>query len=241
MLKKLLPAGMAFPYDFGFLPGTKGEDGDPLDVIVISEFPTFPGCSVECRIIGAFVISQTESAQSSKSIRNDRFIAIPVESEIYSKVDTIKDLPKQIVTELEAFFINYMQLEGKRITVERRISASQSTKLIQKCKDIGTKKLLFEIFVPLHNQDGKSFPDSHFDKLRDLLLDKFGGVTVYHRSPVKGIWHGHNDSAEEDKLIIFEVMTVTAEKEFWNTLKSDLEKRFQQDEILIRVSRISMV
>jgi inorganic pyrophosphatase len=49
---KILPEGMVFPYDFGFLPSTKGEDGDPLDVLVLIEEPTFPGCAVECRLVG---------------------------------------------------------------------------------------------------------------------------------------------------------------------------------------------
>lgn len=52
-LKKILPAGMVFPFDFGFIPVTKGGDGDPLDIIIISEFKSFPGCAMECRIIGA--------------------------------------------------------------------------------------------------------------------------------------------------------------------------------------------
>jgi len=51
-LKKVLPAGMAFPYDFGFLPSTKGGDGDPLDVLVLMDEPAFPGCVLKCRVIG---------------------------------------------------------------------------------------------------------------------------------------------------------------------------------------------
>lgn len=52
-MKKVLPAGLVFPYDFGFIPNTKGEDGDPLDIIVLSEHALFPGCIVECKIIGS--------------------------------------------------------------------------------------------------------------------------------------------------------------------------------------------
>jgi inorganic pyrophosphatase len=51
-LKKVLPAGMALPYDFGFLPSTKGGDGDPLDVLVLMDEPAFPGCVLKCRVIG---------------------------------------------------------------------------------------------------------------------------------------------------------------------------------------------
>lgn len=52
MLKKTLPAGMSFPYDFGFVPSTKAEDGDPIDVLVLMDEPTFPGCLVDVRVIG---------------------------------------------------------------------------------------------------------------------------------------------------------------------------------------------
>src|SRR5882724_761988 len=57
-LKKILPSGMMFPYDFGFIPGTRGEDGDPLDIIVISEFQSFPGCKMKCRVIGGIKAEQ---------------------------------------------------------------------------------------------------------------------------------------------------------------------------------------
>jgi len=76
-LKKILPAGMVFPYDFGFIAGTKGEDGDPLDIIVISDFHSFPGCIIKCKVIGCIEAEQSERKGSDKMIRDDRFIAIP--------------------------------------------------------------------------------------------------------------------------------------------------------------------
>ena len=99
-LKKILPQGMSFPFDFGFIPGTKGEDGDPLDVIVISEFPAFSGCLMDCRIIGGFKAKQSKEAGSTKRIRNDRFIAIPQCSLFFEKIETVKDLPEKIIREL---------------------------------------------------------------------------------------------------------------------------------------------
>src|SRR5689334_8821768 len=96
-LKKILPAGMVFPFDFGFIPDTKGGDGDPLDVILLSEFHSFPGCAVECRIIGAITAEQTEK---KKKMRNDRFLAIPVHATLFKKIGSIEDLPKEIMDEL---------------------------------------------------------------------------------------------------------------------------------------------
>src|SRR5688572_32148113 len=59
-LSKVMPEGHVFPFDFGFLPRTKGEDGDPIDVLVLMDEPVVPGCVVECRLIGVFQINQTE-------------------------------------------------------------------------------------------------------------------------------------------------------------------------------------
>src|SRR5690348_5029710 len=95
-LKKILPAGMVFPFDFGFIPGTKGEDGDPLDAIIISELKTFPGCIMECRITGGITAKQTEKG---KTVRNDRFIAIPEVSQLFSNIQELKDLPAEVITQ----------------------------------------------------------------------------------------------------------------------------------------------
>lgn len=240
-LKKILPLGMIFPFDFGFLPGTKGGDDDPLDVIVISEFSTFPGCSVECRIIGAFIVHQSESNNGNKMIRNDRFIAVPVASVLYEKVDTLKDLPKKVGTQLEAFFKNYIEQEGKQLKIEKRISAEQACKLIHRCEDKLDKILLFEIFLPLKNNRAKAFPKHYFDDLRNLLVKKFGGVTVYQRSPVTGVWDNPETGHEQDELIIYEVMSSTGDEVFWRQLKVDLANQFSQDELLIRSSRIDIL
>ncbi|HET7898927.1 MAG TPA: inorganic diphosphatase, partial [Flavisolibacter sp.] len=73
-LKKILPEGAVFPFDFGFFPKTKGEDGDPVDVLVIMDEPAYPGCVIECRIIGALKAKQTE--KKKKAVENDRLIAV---------------------------------------------------------------------------------------------------------------------------------------------------------------------
>lgn len=59
-LSKVMPEGMMFPYDFGFVPGTKAEDGDPLDVLVLTDEALFAGCLVECKLAGAIEAEQTE-------------------------------------------------------------------------------------------------------------------------------------------------------------------------------------
>jgi inorganic pyrophosphatase len=129
-LKKILPSGMVFPYDFGFIPKTKGEDGDPLDVIVVSEFNSFPGIIIKCRIIGGIKAEQSEEKNSKKMIRNDRFLAIPKCSTIFQHVEKMDDLPKQIIEDLEEFFVDYNKLEGKKFIALDRLSAKEVERLI---------------------------------------------------------------------------------------------------------------
>jgi len=109
-LKKVLPAGMAFPYDFGFLPSTKAEDGDPIDVLVLMDEPAFPGCVLRARLIG---VIEGEQRENGKMIRNDRLVAVAEANHSYTNIRRIKDLPSQFVKELEGFFVNYNKLAGR--------------------------------------------------------------------------------------------------------------------------------
>jgi|SRR4051812_13884739 inorganic pyrophosphatase len=131
-LKKTLPTGAAFPFDFGMIPGTKGEDGDPLDVLVIMDEPTYPGVIVESRIIGALKAKQTE--RDNKTMRNDRLIAVAVESNMYKLLKEIRDLNKHVRDEIEQFFISYNELAGKKFKPEGWSNASVTMRMIQKQK-----------------------------------------------------------------------------------------------------------
>ena len=110
-LKKVLPAGMTFPYDFGFVPSTKAEDGDPTDVLVLMDEPAFPGCLLKCRIIGII------EGKKKRGERNDRIIAIEEANHSYAHVRHVKELGKKFVQELEEFFVNYHALDGEEYKV----------------------------------------------------------------------------------------------------------------------------
>ncbi|TSJ36364.1 inorganic diphosphatase [Mucilaginibacter corticis] len=127
-LNKILPAGLAFPFDFGMIPGTKGEDGDPLDIILVEEHGTFPGCLVDCRLIGAFACEQTE--RDGKTMRNDRYVAIPGVSQLFSEVNDLNELPDAILNQLEHFFKNYNEQAGKAFRVMKRLNAAEAAKLL---------------------------------------------------------------------------------------------------------------
>jgi len=109
-LKKVLPAGMAFPYDFGFVPSTKGGDGDPLDVLVLMDEPAFAGCKLTCRVVG---LIEGEQSNGKTKERNDRVVAVENENHSYARVKHIDDLGKRFEKELEEFFVNYHCLSDK--------------------------------------------------------------------------------------------------------------------------------
>src|SRR6202035_437822 len=113
-LKKVLPAGMTFPYDFGFIPRTRAEDGDPVDVLVLMDEPAFPGCILKCRLIG---IIEGEQGDKKETERNDRIVAVEEANHSYAHVKHIRDLGREFVKELEEFFVNYHQLSGKEYRI----------------------------------------------------------------------------------------------------------------------------
>jgi inorganic pyrophosphatase len=113
-LKKVLPAGMEFPYDFGFVPSTRAEDGDPVDVLVLMDEPAFPGCLLKCRPVG---IIEGEQGKKKKAERNDRIVAIEQDNHSYAHIKHIEDLGKPFVEELEEFFVNYHELSRKKYRV----------------------------------------------------------------------------------------------------------------------------
>src|SRR3977135_2963584 len=88
-LKKVLPCGMSFPYDFGFVPSTEADDGDPVDVLVLMDEPAFPGCVLQCRPIG---VIHGEQGDKKKKVRNDRIIAVEKDAHSCAHIKTIGDL-----------------------------------------------------------------------------------------------------------------------------------------------------
>ena len=120
--------GMVFPFDFGFIPNTIGGDGDPLDVLVIMEEAAFPGCLVQCRLLGVLKAMQRE--RDGAEFRNDRFIAVANESRLYKNIKKIEDLNKDMVNEIKTFFIDYNAREGKKFTPIGWCDAAEAMKMI---------------------------------------------------------------------------------------------------------------
>jgi inorganic pyrophosphatase len=110
-LTGVLPAGASFPYDFGFVPSTLGGDGDPLDVLIMMDEPTFAGCLVPSRLIG--VITATQRERDGTVERNDRLLAVAAKSRAHEEVRSITDLGDALLEEIEHFFVSYNEIKGK--------------------------------------------------------------------------------------------------------------------------------
>jgi inorganic pyrophosphatase len=129
-LDKFLPLGLAFPLDFGFIPHTKAEDGDPLDVLVLLDFPVYPGIIVECRMIGVITAEQKEKRGKYK--RNDRFIAVALKSLCYAETKTIEDLSSTFLKGLITFFEHYNDMQDRKFKVLKIENSSRAIELISK-------------------------------------------------------------------------------------------------------------
>lgn len=130
-LKKVLPAGMTFPYDFGFLPKTMAPDGDPIDVLLLMDEPAYPGVLVRARLIG---VMEGEQIDGKKKNRNDRLLAVAEANHLYANVKTHHDLPRQFLSELEQFFVNYHKQEGKEYKLLGCRGADHAMQLIQQAR-----------------------------------------------------------------------------------------------------------
>lgn len=129
-LKKSLPVGSTFPFDFGFIPNTRAEDGDPVDVLVLMDEPAYPGSLVACRLIAVLEAMQKE--RDGKETRNDRLVAVPKVSGMYAEVKQLSDLSKTMEQQIAAFFINYNQQAGKTFTPLRWADAATAMALVKK-------------------------------------------------------------------------------------------------------------
>jgi inorganic pyrophosphatase len=110
----LLPEGMMFPFDFGFIPSTVGDDGDPLDILVLMDAPAHVGCLIEVRLVGLISAEQTEDGEKET---NDRLLGVAIHSYDHEDIETIDDISKTLLSQVEEFFVSYNKQRGKKFRV----------------------------------------------------------------------------------------------------------------------------
>lgn len=130
-VRETLPRGSEFPFDFGFFPSTLGQDGDPVDALILSDRGLDIGIVVSTRVIGVIEFSDEKNG---KAIRNDRLITIPTISVIYGKIETLEDLPSALIEQIEAFFEQDAYFKGKKRKLLGRGNARKAAALLAEGK-----------------------------------------------------------------------------------------------------------
>ena len=134
----VMPEGNLFPHDFGFVPSTLGEDGDPLDVLVPLDVPLPVGCLLSARPLGVIEAEQRE--RDGKVERNDRLLAVATKARTHAHVHRLEDLRPGLLDEIEAFFGHYNALSGRRFMPLGRGGPERARELVEAGIAAGRKK-----------------------------------------------------------------------------------------------------
>lgn len=125
-LDRVLFSPMHYPTEYGYIEDTLALDGDPLDVLVYTTFPTFPGCVIESRVIGMLNMSDEKG-------QDEKLLAVPTEDPRFQHVHTLEDIPEHILNEIAHFFKVYKDLENKETKIGEWEGPDQAARVIDEC------------------------------------------------------------------------------------------------------------
>ena len=126
VLDRVLYSPMHYPTEYGYLQGTLALDGDPLDILVLTSFPTFPGCVIETRVIGALIMSDDKG-------QDEKLLGVPKNDPRWNDVRTLDDVPQHKLKEIAHFFQVYKDLENKKTVIEGWKDAAFAEQLYHDC------------------------------------------------------------------------------------------------------------
>lgn len=127
-LSRILPLGVAYPYDFGFVPQTLAQDGDPLDVMVLIDAVTYPGVVIACRPLGALQVEE----RGLRGRPNHRLVAVPVKAARKDEVRNFSDLGRRMQQELERFFVMSSSFTSKDPVVRGWVGPDAAGEMVQR-------------------------------------------------------------------------------------------------------------
>lgn len=131
-LDRVLYSSVQYPYDYGFVPNTLADDGDPLDGMVMMDQPTFPGCVIAARPIG--MLEMIDGGD-----RDEKILCVPDKDPRYAHIKSLKDVPQHRLDELAEFFKTYKNLEKKVTEIRGWQDFDQVMPLVEKCIQAGLK------------------------------------------------------------------------------------------------------
>jgi len=127
---RYLPAGLSYPFDWGFVPGTKAEDGDPLDAIILADVPTWPGVVIPCEPLGVLRLEQND--KKGRRQRNDRLIVRPASASRLGEPRDLRELPRALLDELEKFFLDAVFFTPKNAKARGWAGRGAADRLVDK-------------------------------------------------------------------------------------------------------------
>ncbi len=127
-LDRFLFSTVAYPTDYGFIPDTHGEDGDPLDAMVCVSEPTFPGCVIPVKVIALFKMSDDKGV-------DDKVVCVPLEDPNWNHMQSLEDLPSSLTREIAHFFEIYKQPEGKEVIVDGWYDRAEALEVIAEARE----------------------------------------------------------------------------------------------------------
>lgn len=134
-LDRVIYASMYYPLNYGFIPGTMGEDHDPLDIVVLTQVSVVPLCLIPSKVIG--VMQMVDRGEA-----DDKIIAVAEQDPSVSHINDVKDLPEYLRAELKHFFENYKTLENKKVVVDEFLSKEKAVEIILQSMDYYKKQKL---------------------------------------------------------------------------------------------------
>lgn len=111
MLDRVLFSPMHYPTEYGYIENTLAEDGDPLDILVLTTFPTFPGCVIESRVLGVLIMTDDKG-------KDEKLLAVPTQDPRFANVHSLDDVAPHVLKEISHFFQVYKDLENKKVQID---------------------------------------------------------------------------------------------------------------------------
>ncbi len=127
-LDRRLFTSMSYPADYGYIEGAWGDDGDPLDALVLVGDPTFPGCRIRVRAVGVFFMTDEKGS-------DEKIICVPLRDPAWMRINDIHDIPGELRNEIEHFFQVYKDLEAKKTETRGFGNRAQAEQVIVQARE----------------------------------------------------------------------------------------------------------
>ncbi|PWI58900.1 inorganic diphosphatase [Sulfoacidibacillus thermotolerans] len=126
-LDRVLYSPFHYPTEYGYIANTLAEDGDPLDILVLTSFPTFPGCVIESRVIGVLIMADDKG-------QDEKLLGVPTQDPRFAHVQSLADVPPHTLKEISHFFQVYKDLENKKVTIKGWEDIESATRILNESK-----------------------------------------------------------------------------------------------------------